>query len=278
MRFVSIFFLLVTTFGAVCGQTRDVLAGIDHIPLAVRDLGPASDDFKRLGFSIKPGRQHASGISNRHIKFPDGSGLELITVKVASDELGAAYLKHLKAGDGPAYFSLHVRDMAKLASALVEARIDFDQEAGLTTFKDPKLGFVFISTDNRSPTDRPKHFAHPNGAFAMSEVWIACEDPTPLKALLLALGATSESATVRVPEPTEGEVFELQNGKVVIVHSRNQLLSGRPVIGVVMSVRLPTGDSLTSRYEREHFSTSKSSWLVSPNSAHGIWLKFRAQQ
>jgi catechol 2,3-dioxygenase-like lactoylglutathione lyase family enzyme len=266
----------VATFGAPYAQSRVVLAGIDHIPLAVRDLEAASETFKRLGFSIKPGRAHAAGIRNRHIKFPDGSGLELIAVGSASDELSAAYLKHLKAGDGPAYLSFHVRDAAKLASVLVDARIAFDQAAGLTTFKDPSLSFVFITPDNRSPTDRPEHFAHANRAFAMSEVWIASEESAPLKTLLLALGAKSKVGTVQVPESTEGEAFELQNGRVIVVPGRYQLREGRPVIGVVMSTMLDPRESPT--HERPHVSTSRSASLIEPNDAHGFWLEFRVER
>jgi hypothetical protein len=278
MRILGTLLLSVASFGSACAQNPGAIAGIDHIPLAVRDLDLATMDFERLGFSIKPGRQHQTGIRNRHIKFPDGSGLELITVQQATDELTTAYLKHLKAGDGPAYVSFHVRDTAGLASALVGAGIGFEQAAGLTTFKDPKLGFVFISADNRSPTDRPEHFAHSNGAFAMSEVWIACEDCMPLKRLLSALGATSRSVTVRVPEPTDGEAFELQNGRVVIVPSRNQIIVGRPVVGAVMSVRWPVAASPSSTSGPADSSASSTRTVVAPDSAHGLWLEFRVEQ
>lgn len=228
-----------------------------------------------MGFSIKPGRDHAAGIRNRHIKFPDGSGLELITVASASDELSAGYLEHLKAGDGPAYVSFHVRDAAKLASALAKAKIGVDQAAGLTTFKDPRLGFVFITLDNRSPTDRPEHFDHANGAVAMSEVWIASDDPAPLKELLLALGANSRSGAVRAPEWTEGEILELQNGRVVIVRARYQLRQDRPIVGVVMSTKLPRNEALPDECSNANNSGSRS--LIMPSNAHGLWLEFRAE-
>ena len=269
-------FVSVATAGAACAENPGALAGIDHIPLAVRDLQVASENFRRFGFSIKPGRDHAAGIRNCHIKFPDGSGLELITVGSASDDLSAAYLEHLRAGDGPAYVSFHVRDAAKLASALAKAKIGFDQAAGLTTFKDPRLGFVFITLDNRSPTDRPEHFDHPNGAVAMSEVWIASDDPAPLKELLLALGATSRTGAVRVPESTEGEVFELQNGRVVIVRARYQLRAARPVVGVVMSTNLSKNEA--PRDEHSHARNTGSRSLITPANAHGLWVEFRAER
>ncbi|OYU26364.1 MAG: hypothetical protein CFE41_16535 [Burkholderiales bacterium PBB2] len=275
-RFATAVTVLVATAGTACAQNPNALAGIDHIPLAVRDLQMASEDFRKLGFAIKPGRDHGASIRNRHIKFPDGSGLELITVGSASDELSVFYMEHLKEGDGPAYVSFHVRDAAKLASALSKAHIEVDQAAGLTTFKDPRLGFVFITLDNRSPTDRPEHFDHLNGAVAMSEVWIASDDPHPLKELLLALGATSRVSVVRVPEPTEGEVFELQNGRVVIVRARHQLLAGRPVFGVVMSTKLTKNEAHTDQHSQ--VSNPGSKRLISPSNAHGLWLEFRVER
>ena len=270
--------ILLATLGQAWAQNQAALAGIDHIPIAVRNLEQASEDFKRFGFSIKPGRQHSTGVRNKHIKFPDGSGLELITASIGTDELSAVYLNHLKDGDGPAYVSFHVRDSNRLALALAAAKIDFDQTAGLTTFKDPRLGSVFIATDNRSPTDQPEHFAHPNGAFAISEVWIACEDSAPLRSLLFALGATSNKSIVRVPEPTDGETFELQNGRVVIVPGRHQLLPGRPVVGVVMSVKQRAGNAAVNPYGSQSLRSSTSGWLVAPKNAHGMWLELRAEQ
>jgi hypothetical protein len=51
------------------------IAGIDHIPLAVRDLEQASDAYRSFGFTLKPGRLHDDGIRNNHVKFKDGSGI-----------------------------------------------------------------------------------------------------------------------------------------------------------------------------------------------------------
>lgn len=148
------------------------IAGLDHIPLAVRDLAAATDTYRRLGFSLKPGRVHENGITNAHVKFPDGSGVELITAPAGVDDLTRKYRKHLESGEGPAFFSLHVRRPGALAAALTRAGIRYE-EAGVTSLVDPGLGWVFFVEDNRSPTDRPEHFAHPNGAVALARVWVA---------------------------------------------------------------------------------------------------------
>jgi hypothetical protein len=277
MRSLGIFLLLVG-FGSACAQNPAALIGIDHIPLAVRDLDRATASFKQLGFAIKPGRAHDNGIRNNHIKFIDGSGLELIASAKRADQLSTLYVDHLRHGDGPAFVSFHARDTAKLIAALSAARIDFDQSDGTLTFKDPKLNFLFIVADNRSATDRPEHFAHSNGAFAMGEVWIAMDDPTPLQGLLAALGAPAMRAMVKTPEPNEAIVFDLQNGRVVILPARYQLVTGRPVIGVAMSVR-ELGGQRNSAFAPGVASTSMSlARIIAPERAHGLWLAFRRGQ
>src|SRR5687767_7924561 len=82
-----------------------VAIGLDHIPVAVRDLEAASATYRALGFSLKPGRPHANGIRNAHVKFPNGAGIELLTVPAAVDPLSTTYVKMIRAGEGPAFLS-----------------------------------------------------------------------------------------------------------------------------------------------------------------------------
>ena len=84
--------------------------GLDHIPVAVRDLEAASATYRALGFALKPGRPHANGIRNAHVKFPDGAGIELLTVPSAVDPLSTKYFDMIRAGEGPAFLSFHARD------------------------------------------------------------------------------------------------------------------------------------------------------------------------
>jgi catechol 2,3-dioxygenase-like lactoylglutathione lyase family enzyme len=77
---VAIPVALVSVIGAA-GNQPPLLAGLDHIPIAVRDLEQASRRYQALGFSLKPGRVRANGIRNQHVKFPDGTELELITAQ-----------------------------------------------------------------------------------------------------------------------------------------------------------------------------------------------------
>lgn len=212
------------------------LVRLDHIPTAVRDLDAAMADFQALGFAIKPGRPHANGLRNAHIKFANGAGLELITAAQAGDALSARYVEFLRGGEGPAYLTLHAADEARAAAALKAAGIPHRFDAGGLELTDPRLDWIFFAGDNRSPSDKPEHFAHANGASATLEVWVAADDAEPLAQLLSALGAASREETRREPLAAQVRVFDLADGgRIVVVPARRQIVPGHPLIGVVMA-------------------------------------------
>jgi catechol 2,3-dioxygenase-like lactoylglutathione lyase family enzyme len=252
--------------------------GLDHIPVAVRDLEAASAAYRALGFALKPGRPHANGIRNAHVKFPDGAGLELLTVAAGVDRLSSKYVDLIRAGDGPAFLSFHARDTTALHAALREGGYRFDEAGGLTDLADGTLDFLFWVRDNRSPTDRPEHFAHANGAIALAAVWIATAEGEPLERLLVRLGGRSERRSVLSPDAAEATVVTLAAGEVIILPARLQLLPGRPVIGASFRVKdLGVVRRTLSR-------ANVSAWpeqgaiprvVVEPTHAHGLWLEFR---
>lgn len=234
------------------------LARLDHIPVAVLDLAQATQDYRSLGFALKPGRPHANGLRNAHVKFADGAGLELITTDEPRDALATRYAAFLRAGEGPAYLTLHAPDEARAAAALQAAGIPHRRDADGLTLEDPRLDWIFFAADNRSPTDRPEHFAHTNGATATREVWVALDDPAALIKLLAALGARRREEARREPFEASAQVFDLAGGgRIVIVPARHQIVPGHPLIGVVMAA--PAG--------------AARDWT--PSQAHGLWLSLR---
>ena len=115
---LSVLLLLAPLAGLA--EQRGPVVGLDHIPVAVRDLERASADFRALVFAIKPGRDHANGIRTAHVKFRDGSGIELITAGAAVDELTTRYVDLLAHGEGPAFVALHAVWIATEAGAELE--------------------------------------------------------------------------------------------------------------------------------------------------------------
>ena len=87
---------------------------IDHLPLAVRDLDAAVEDLSILGFTIKQGRLHQNSIKNAHVKFADGSSLELITTTSPRDQLSQFYIQFISEGEGPAFIALEVKTLKSI--------------------------------------------------------------------------------------------------------------------------------------------------------------------
>ena len=268
------------SFGAELADASvpTAIIGIDHVPLVVGNLDWAAARYRQLGFALKPGRAHDNGLRNSHVKFPDGSGIELISPPlVAVDDLARHYVELLAQGEGPAFLSLHARDWPALQSMLRSGDFGFRDE-GLLTLEDPDLDFLFFVQDNRSATDKPEHFRHANGAIAMTGVWLALGDSarTGINRLLLALGADHHIETVLAPDSIETDVYRVRNGRIVVLPERHQLRTGRPVIGAefrVTDLSLVRQRSGSIEMESPDGDQAQRD-LLPPEAAHGIWLEF----
>lgn len=257
---------------------RPATIGLDHIPVAVGNLEGACATFAGLGFALKSGRAHANGIRNAHVKFPGGAGIELLTAPKAVDVLSAHYVDLLRAGEGPAFVSFHARDTQQLHAALREGGYEFRQDGEITELLLPEFAYLFMVRDNRSPTDRPEHFAHANGATALSAVWIATENGNALARLLVQLGGRQGRRQVLAPDPVEATVVSLAEGEVFILPKHRQVLDGRPVIGASFSV--PDLSVVRRTLVKAQIKSWKGTGtservVVEPTIAHGMWLEFR---
>ncbi len=267
--------LLMST---TCTARRQHLSvGLDHIPVAVRDLDDAMATYQAMGFVLKPGRPHANGIRNAHVKFPDGSGIELLSVRDSLDALSGQYVHHLQAGDGPAFLALHARDTARLRSILHAGGFAFTSDGDLTALRSPGLSWLFFVRDNRSPTDQPGHFAHKTGALALGTVWIATDEADTLVRLLTLLGGATGRQIRHAPGPIEATVVTLGEGEIVILPASHQLVTGRPVIGAGFRVResdvvrhLVSGSASGVR----EYPGMPGMVLIPPDRAHGLWIAF----
>jgi hypothetical protein len=259
---------------------QPVSLGLDHIPVAVADLGRASATYQALGFALKPGRPHENSIRNVHVKFPDGAGIELLTATKATDALSAHYMDLLNAGEGGAFVAFHARDTRRLHAALRSGGYEFRQDGNITQLTAPEFAYLFFVRDNRSPTDRPEHFAHENGAKALCSVWIATEQGEALARLLVQLGGRRQSRQVLAPDRTEATVVSLAAGEVVILSKQYQVIPRRPVIGACFRVSDLTGVRQAlgrSRIELWGKIPAGEGAVVEPGLAHGMWIEFRGE-
>jgi catechol 2,3-dioxygenase-like lactoylglutathione lyase family enzyme len=231
--------------------------GLDHIPIAVTDLEAAAERYRALGFVLKPGRPHDNGIRNQHAKFLDGTELELITAPEARDELTSIYRTHLAEGDGPAF-------LAFFAPAFAEAG------------RQAAPSYVFFGGLNRSPTDKPEHFAHPNGAEALIGVWLAADDLSRERKLLQAMGATIERREVHVPDPLTTDVARLAGDEVVLLPGRFQIVPGRRIVGASVAVKsVASARRLLERSRGAPLRVAAQSVFLPPSATNGLWLELR---
>lgn len=204
---------------------------LDHVNVVVRDIAAAQADYERLGFAFKAGRLHANSILNAHMKFPDSTELELITATEPRDRLARRYLDLLAAGEGGAYFAMR-------GDSAAASTIDLP-ECFFTRYLVPPI------------PDSARHFDHPNGAYALKEVWLAIEpaDSARLRGLATASG-------VRIVPRRPGETGVTR------------------IVGVTIAVR---DASRTARVLQRPVQTTARGRvvLVPPSEAHGIWLEFR---
>lgn len=262
---------------AGAGEPAPLIRGLDHLPLAVADLESAAANFGKLGFLIKPGRPHGNGLRNQHIKFPNGEGIELMTVRDPKDSLAREYDDWLKGGDGPSFWSIYSADLAALTTRLSSEGLDPVNEGHVVTIAQGLLPHrVFFGDRLRSPTDGPQYWAHPNTAIALKSVWLA--NGADEQTLLVALGAVPAGHESCSPFTTSATtlVFPGEDDEVIFARGLERAPE-RSIVGATVTVQ-----SLASAREILEMNgvayvagcKSQSVWIA-PSEANGLWLEMR---
>jgi hypothetical protein len=276
LRALAVLLALAATTHA---WAEPAVEGVDHIPLAVNDLEQAVIDFHKLGFVLKPGRPHDDGIRNSHVKFRDGTEIELITVASPTDALASTYMDWLKGGDGPAHWALYNPDLPALTKRLTSLGLHPTDEGDVVSL--PQSDFphqLFFADRLWSPTDRPEHYAHPNTAYRLEAIWLAGAPGE--RRLALALGAVRERHANCAPFGADIEALSLPEGdEVMFAPASARATPGRSIIGATVMVRnlKTTADILKQNqigYVAQHRCGHESLW-VGPKDAHNLWIEFR---
>jgi catechol 2,3-dioxygenase-like lactoylglutathione lyase family enzyme len=265
-------------------QSPQVLR-LDHVSIAVRDLESGKTTYRdQLGFSLKPGRLHPNSINNVHIKFEDGSALELITASTPDDRLATHYLEFLREGEGGAFLALDAGRISLLVPAIQNVAVPFDTTIGsyfesLSFRRGTPLEYLFFIVVHSRPPDLPEHLRHPNTARRLSAVWLAKAQFSAERRLLQEFGARSLSSVVKLPDGRIGYQYALEPGSVYLSDPPQRWPPERAILGVTIEVAdlertrasfgrevrssVLSGADLRGRFLR-----------VPPAAAHGIWLEF----
>lgn len=242
--------LLLVFWVAASASARQKVLGLDRIPVVVKDLARAKSDFERLGFVLKRGRPHDNGLGNEHVKFADGTEIELIVATEAADVLSSQYADWLRDGDGAFSVGLY--------------------RPGSSNTPPPG---IFFGGRQRPPTDLPGDFEHPNGAVALSGVWLA---GSPAERQLRKLpGARLVETAFCAPFGFGSKAVRFKDGEVVLLPQSMQIVRGRPIVAATVTVdHLGTVhgflDGKRLAYRWEAGCARKSLWVET----HGLWLEF----
>lgn len=201
---------------------------LDHAIVVVSNLDATVSRLAPLGFRFKPGHLHSDSILNRHIKFRDGTELELMTVAgTPTSQMARDYAALLAAGEGGVYAALWTTDPGRVraaASRLGEPRLTRSgawQFLSLPGVFDAQA--VFIGAGDLRANDPDSILAHPNGARRLAAVWL--EGGPVLDTLLAALGARS-CGKARLPDGRSGTRWGLLRGSVVVVRGATRRVLG----------------------------------------------------
>jgi hypothetical protein len=195
---------------------------LDHVPIAVADIGALAERLTTgFGFSLKPGRRHENGLENLHIRFRDGSALELMTVSGPGDALARHYADLVADGGGGAYLALGglPADSVLAFAGGVEPGLGVTRSAAFDWAGFPighPLHAVFFIDVHSRPPDLPEHLEHANGARGLRAVWVAVEQPDRLVAFLERFGGR-DCGRARHPEHLTGRAVGVRGGTVYVV-------------------------------------------------------------
>lgn len=191
---------------------------IDHIVIAVKDLGQASADYAAAGFTVTPGGEHTGGAThNSLVSFADGTYFELIAIKDPSKITGHRFFTLLEKGDGSVAFALLSADLAVESAAIsarglqtvgprIGGRLRPDgQQVDWRTLQlesDPEAPLPFLIDDQTPRVLRVPDGAatkHPLGDLTVSGITIAVADLAATSTVFTKLLSEGADVTSSVP-------------------------------------------------------------------------------
>lgn len=164
---------------------------IDHVVVAVADLGRAIADYRRLGFTVEEGGEHPGrGSRNALVVFADGSYFELIAFDRPVPDFRWWQVLD-RSGSGLVDYALLPRDIDRDVAAAQARGLDFENpvDGGRArpdgerlvwkTARSPRSDTPFFCGDVTARKLRVPEGAvrqHPNGAQGIGSVVVAVSD------------------------------------------------------------------------------------------------------
>lgn len=176
---------------------------IDHVITVVHDIEEATAEYQNMGFSVKPGRLHANGLINAHIKFENQSSFELMSIQgKAKDAIAQNYETLLREGEGSVFVALTGLPTDSILVLLSNLDIDHTVIPGkawtyITFPPNAPLAHFFFIENHFRVKDSSQHLTHNNGAIAIQEVQV--EGDQEVVRLLEGIGLERKKDTKNNP-------------------------------------------------------------------------------
>lgn len=149
---------------------------VGGVIVAVSDIETASSSYERLGFTIKPGKLHDNGLLNAHIKLPNKTNIELMSLLgEPGDDIAGKYSSFLEQGEGGAYLELTGSDPDSFSDDLkgIEHDIIRGKYWDYVTFPEGTgLEHIFLFHPHKDYQSKPHFYQHENNARMIEGVWI----------------------------------------------------------------------------------------------------------
>lgn len=172
MRIILFFAILASL------ETFSQSVTVDHVIYLVKNIDSAKLEFKNKGFTLKTGTKHENGITNAHIKFENGTALELLSLyKEPTAPLSKNYFQMLAQGEGLVYIAFSGIELSiasqyltglgiayKTAESRLWNYLSFPEHSSLSSF--------FIIAYKLDFSENPKFLQHPNGALGIASITI----------------------------------------------------------------------------------------------------------
>lgn len=251
---------------------------IDHVNIAVGDLSQAKIPYEKLGFTIKPGRIHNNSIDNLHMKFVNGTELELITANEPLDNLAAEYMNLIKQGDGGAFLALQSKSFISSGSNVFQKKYPVRIIKSISTksmvFDEnhPLRPIWFI--ESRTFKDDPGFTTHDNSALKIIGVWLSNQIENEIIELFTFLNHPIFTTDLPI---RDSKKICLEAGTIYLVNLPMNKI-GRPIVGVTIEV---DKISATKKFLKksvnftEISNDSTSSIIISSDFTKNIFIEFR---
>ena len=290
--------------------------GIDHMGIAVRDLGAATRDFNALGFAVRPGGRFPGGLSNALAYLDDGFYLEILGVAAQHSKDNNDIADFAKKHEGAMFLGINVGS-AKAAVELLRSR-KFDATGpdpgsimtGNQTKPPPPMWYDVYTQDKPAKGKRtftlPIFFIQyvnehwmdkyrakgitnqPNTATAVRGVWFEVND---LQAKLAELheggfDRPSRNVSLLLPAPS-GKAIPAGRGTInIVVPIKTGEPASPPVEERIVAISIAVKDlgkaramarAATKRDLPVYNGTYGKSILIPPETVHGVSIELVQQ-